>query len=144
MKKVKSAFAIATLLCVAHAAGAQEMAVRVGLVTMMQPLADTQGAISASTKRQWGGMLGRVVGRAVSERTGYTYEAVAMASSLGADVATAGDRTRAGAIPYMLVIRLADNSEVALQRTAAQLEGITLGARVKLIGSGEGAVLVAD
>lgn len=48
---------------------------RAGAVNMMQPVHANPNAISTSTKRQMGGMLGRVLGHAVTQKTGYSYEA---------------------------------------------------------------------
>lgn len=143
MKKHVLALMMGMALSTAFAARGQEIEVRSGVVTMMQPVPAAAKAISASTKRQVGGMLGRLIGRAVAEKTGYSYEAVSMATNLGEDLAVAGESVDTAAA-YTLLVQFTDKSEAGFQRTAEQLRSIRAGSRVKVLGSGDEAIVVAE
>jgi hypothetical protein len=145
MKMKQMAITASTMLLVlaASAATAQEMAVRAGVVTAMQAMQGKTSAVSSSTKRQLGGMLGRALGRAISDNTGYSYETVSAVGDLGADVASSGGAD-AGASSYMLMVKFNDASEAAFTRNAEQLNGIRTGSRVRVVGSGDNAMIVAE
>ncbi|GGJ98899.1 hypothetical protein [Luteimonas terricola] len=138
-----AAVAVALLASTAFAVGAGEHEVRSGVVTAMQPVAARADVVSASTKRQLGGMLGRALGQAVGGRSGQSYELTRVAANLGADIAS-GDGDGAPGGDYMLMVRFDDASESAFTRTGAQLARIRIGGRVKVVGSGDSAMLVAE
>jgi hypothetical protein len=145
MKMKQMAIAASTMLLVlaASAATAQEIAVRAGVVTAMQAVQGKTIAVSNPTKRQLGGMLGRALGRAIADSSGYSYETANAVANLGADVASAGG-AESGAASYMLMIKFNDATESAFTRDAAQLGGIRVGSRVKVVGSGDGAMIVTE
>lgn len=128
---------------VALSAQATELEVRAGVVTAMQPVAAGATAVSASTKRQLGGMLGRALGQAVGGRSGQSYELTRAAGNLGADLA-AGEGGAAVAGSYLLVVRFDDASESAFTRKGDQVGRIRAGSRVKVIGTGDSATLLPE
>lgn len=142
-KHLMAAASTALLALAAFAAPAQEIAVRTGVVTAMQAVQGKSSAVSNSTKRQLGGMLGRALGRAVGDSSGYAYETASATANLGADIASAGG-AEDGTAGYMLMIKFNDSTESAFTRNAAQLGGISVGSRVKVVGSGDGAMIVAE
>lgn len=143
MKHITIAASAALLSLATIAAQAQEMAVRAGVVTAMQAMQGKSATVSNSTKRQLGGMVGRALGRAISDNTGYSYEAVSAVGNLGADVASSGGAAGTAAT-YMLMIKFDDATESAFNRGADQLGGLRIGSRVKVVGSGDSAMIVAE
>lgn len=127
----------------AFAAEAQELEVRSGIVTAMQPTAADAAAVSATTRRQLGGMLGRALGQAVAGRSGQSYEVTRVAANLGADLASS-ETEDGNTGNYMLMVRFDDASEAAFARSGSQLARIRVGSRVKVVGSGDSAMLVAE
>lgn len=125
------------------AAAEGELAVRAGVVTAMQPVAAAADAVSASTKRQLGSMLGRALGQAVGGSSGQSYELTRVAGSLGADLA-AGDGGARASSSYLLVVSFDDASETAFTRSGDQLARLRVGSRVKVIGSGDSATLLPE
>ena len=139
---------VAVLLALAPGlASASELEVRSGVVTMVQPVAgDTARAepkLSRSTRRQLGGMLGRAAGQALGG--GHAYEIGRAAGSVGSDLADGeGNPQAGGGGGYLLLVRFDDESEAAFTRGAVQVGGLRAGSRVKVIGSGDGATLLAE
>lgn len=122
-------------------AGEQE--VRTGVVTGMRQLAAEAPALSRSTKRQLGGMLGRAVGEAVGGRGGQGYEARRAGGSIGSDLA-GGDAASRRSGEHVLLVRFDDDSEVAFTRSADEARQFRVGSRVKVIGAGDEAILLAE
>ena len=135
--------AAALLTSSAFAMAAGEHEVRTGVVTAMQPLPAKADVVTASTKRQLGGMLGRALGQAVGGNSAQSYELTRAASSLGADIAS-GEGGGAQGSDYMLMVRFDDASEAGFTRHSTQLARIRVGGRVKVVGSGDSAMLLAD
>lgn len=125
----------------APAAGEQE--VRAGIVTAVEPVATQAVAVSKSTRRQLGGMLGRAVGQAAGGRTGHSYEVTRAAGSLGSDLA-GGDGGAGARAARVLLIRFDDASESAFTRSADQVGRFRVGSRVKVIGTGDAAILLPE
>lgn len=134
---------LAAVVLATSAAAAGEHEVRAGVVTAMQPIKEQGEAISTSTRRQLGGMLGRALGQAVGGGSGQSYEITRAVGNLGADIA-AGDERAAPTGNYMLMVRFDDASESAFTRSGEQLGRIRAGSRVKVVGSGAGAMLMAE
>ncbi|MEN1929113.1 hypothetical protein WCE37_08980 [Luteimonas sp. MJ250] len=135
--------AAALLASAAFAVPAQELEVRKGVVTAMQPTDVQAPVVSTSTKRQLGGMLGRALGQAVGGRGGQAYELTLAAGSLGADIASS-DAGAAGRGNYLLTVRFDDASESAFTRRGEQLARIRVGSRVKVVGTGDSVTLLAE
>lgn len=136
-------FAVITtmLMMTSYAISAQEMAVRRGVVTALQPVAAQSSAVSASTKRQLGGMIGRALLRAVGDSR-YGYEAVNIGSSIASDIAASGEQQRSEG-SYVVMIRFTDGSETAITFKSEQLRGIQVGSQVKVVGTGSSAMITA-
>jgi hypothetical protein len=141
--RLVATMAASLLVSMAFAATGEELKVRGGVVTAMQAAPATPGAVSATTRRQLGGMLGRALGQAVGGRGTQSYEITRAVGNLGADIAAGeGDAGTAG--NYLLTVRFDDASESAFVRNGGQLARIRIGSRVKVIGSGEAATLLAE
>ncbi|MBJ6980312.1 MULTISPECIES: hypothetical protein [unclassified Luteimonas] len=124
-------------------AGSSELEVRAGVVTTIQPVAAAAGAVSASTKRQLGGMLGRALGQAVAGRSGQSYEVTRVAGNIGADLAT-GEGSGQVASRYLLLVRFDDATESAFTRSGDQVGRLRAGSRVKVVGAGDAATLLPE
>lgn len=138
--------AVMVAVCLASAASvavAGELEVRKGVVTAMQPIAEKPDAVSTSTKRQLGGMLGQALGQAVGGRSGRSYEVTRLATNLGADIASS-NTGGATAGSYVLIVRFDNAAESAFTRRGDQLARIRVGSRVKVVGSGDAAMLDAE
>lgn len=131
---------LATASLQAHAT---ELEVRSGVVTTMQRVASGGAAVSSSTKRQLGGMAGRMIGQAVGNRSGHAYEITRAAGSIGSDLA-AGDGDGRAAGNYLLVVRFDDASESAFTRSSDQVSNLRAGSRVKVVGTGDLATLLPE
>lgn len=138
-----SAWTCGLLLAMGMFPAAAEQAVRAGVVSAMQPVAAEATAVSASTKRQLGGMLGRALGEAVGGRGGQAYELTRVAGNLGADLAggTAG-APAAGRV--LLVVNFDDASTSAFTRGVGQLGRLRVGSRVRVVGAGDDAILLEE
>ncbi len=135
----------------AFAATAQEMSFRSGTITGISPM---QVPASASAPRSepsrtggaFGRVLGRVAGRAASRVTGeYSYEAYEVASGVArdvVDVAAAPAPGGAMVTAFMVMLRFDDGSESAIR--AASANGLRVGARARVFGSGDSAQIVAE
>lgn len=125
---------------------AQELAVRKGVVTAMTPLqqqASNSGA-GTVTKRRLGGMLSRAAGRALGN-TGYGSEAAYVVDGVVTDASNAeAQRVAAQAGSYMVIVRFSDGAESAFTRNGSDLRGVTVGSKVKVVGSGDSTILMAD
>ena len=136
---------LAVLLAPWASSLAGEQQVRSGVVTAVEPLAREAPAISRSTKRQLGGMLGRAVGQAVAGGSGHGYEARRAGGSIGSDLAGAGADGAAGASGgHVLLIRFDDASEVAFTRSADDARRFRVGSRVRVVGAGDEAILLPE
>lgn len=124
-------------------AESSELEVRAGVVTTIQPVAAAAGAVSASTRRQLGGMLGRALGQAVAGRSGQSYEVTRVAGNIGADLAT-GEGSGQVASRYMLLVRFDDATESAFTRSGDQVGRLRAGSRVKVVGAGDAATLLPE
>ena len=131
------------LASAASVAVADELEVRKGVVTAMQPVAAKPDAVSTSTRRQLGGALGQALGQAVGGRSGRSYEITRLATSLGADIAS-GNPGGAAAGSHVLMVRFDSAGESAFTRSGEQLGGIRVGSRVRVVGSGDAAMVVAE
>lgn len=138
-----SAWTCGLLLAMGMSPAAAEQAVRAGVVSAMQPVAVEATAVSASTKRQLGGMLGRALGEAVGGRGGQAYELTRVAGNLGADLAggTAG-APAAGRV--LLVVNFDDASTSAFTRGVGQVGRLRVGSRVRVVGAGDDAILLEE
>ena len=145
MAQVRRAARLSAVLLVASVFPASaEQAVRAGVVSAMQPVAAEAPAVSASTKRQLGGMLGRALGEAVGGRGGQAYEITRVAGNLGADLA-GGNGGGADAVgQVLLVVRFDDASTSAFTRSAGQVGRLRVGSRVRVVGTGDAAILLAE
>ena len=133
----------------AFAATAQEMSFRSGTITGISPM---QVPASASAPRSepsrtggaFGRVLGRVAGRAASRVTGeYSYEAYEVASGVARDVVdVAAAPGGAMVTAFMVMLRFDDGSESAIR--AASANGLRVGARARVFGSGDSAQIVAE
>ncbi|MDR6991214.1 hypothetical protein [Luteimonas sp. 3794] len=145
-----AALALAAVLSGSNVA-AQEMSFRSGLITGISPM---QVAVTAQqqsrpsqTTGAFGRALGRVAGRAASRVTGeYSYEAYEVASGAARDVVEgAAAAPAAGAqtvTAYMVMMRFDDGSESAIR--AATADGLRVGARARVFGSGQSAQIVME
>jgi len=131
------------LLLTVFAVSAQDMAVRHGVVTAMEAVQGKSAVVSTSTKRRLGGLIGRAIGQAVAGNSGFAYEAADMGERLVGDMASSSGDARTVA-SYMLMIRFTDGAEIATTRTGAQLRGVKVGSRVKVAGSGDSAMIIAE
>lgn len=142
-------FACVTALAVSNAS-AQEMSFRSGLITGISPIqvaaAQQQQAAPSRTSGAFGRALGRIAGRAAANVAGeYSYDAYQVASGAAQDVASAAATTPAGAqmvTAYMVMLKFDDGSESAIQ--AAHTNGLQVGARARVFGSGASAQIVAE
>lgn len=126
----------------------QEMSVRRGVVTAMDPVQtseSSQESAMSSNKRRLGGLLGRAVGRVVGTKNQYYYDAVSTSESLGEELAVAGDSRGAGhPVNTMVMIRFDNGDETGIVRSNDKLRGLRVGRRVKVIGSGSSAMIMAN
>lgn len=146
MKHLKSMGMLVVLATagVAGVAGAQELALRAGVVVAMQPVAAAAApAVGTATRRQLGGLLGQAVGQALGRDSAQSYQITRAAMTLGADVAGNGAGA-AAAGEYLVMIRFADASEAAFKREASALGSLRVGSRVKVAGTGTTALIVAE
>jgi len=130
---------------------AQEMAFRSGLITAISPIqvavaSQQQAAAPSRTSGALGRALGRIAGRAASNVAGeYAYDAYQVASGAAQDVVASGAATPAigqSATAYMVMLKFDDGSESAIQST--HTNGLQVGSRARVFGSGAGAQIVAE
>lgn len=138
------------MLTGAHVA-AQEMSFRSGLITGISPMqvaaSGQQQSKPSQTSGAFGRALGRMAGRAASRVTGeYSYEAYEVASGAARDVVdgaaaapAAGGQT---VTAYMVMIKFDDGSESAIR--AASADGLKVGARARVFGTGQGAQIAME
>ena len=143
-------FACVMALAVSNVS-AQEMSFRSGLITGISPIqvaaaAQQQQAAPSRTGGAFGRALGRIAGRAAANVAGeYSYDAYQVASGVAQDAASAAAAAPAGAqmvTAYMVMLKFDDGSESAIQ--AASANGLQVGARARVFGSGAGAQIVAE
>ncbi|VXB96040.1 conserved exported hypothetical protein [Luteimonas sp. 9C] len=152
--KMRSMWGALLLCAAALAAGhvaAQEMSFRSGLITGISPMQVPASAQPQTKPSQTGGAfgraLGRMAGRAASRVTGeYSYEAYEVASGATRDMvegATAAPAAGAQMVTaYMVMIRFDDGSESAIR--AASANGLQVGARARVFGTGQSAQIVME
>ncbi|MCD9006730.1 hypothetical protein LDO31_10880 [Luteimonas sp. XNQY3] len=146
---------IAVLACGTALAGpnvaAQEMSFRSGLITGISPMqvaaAAQQQAKPSQTSGALGRALGRMAGRAASRVTGeYAYEAYEVASGATRDVVEGAAAAPAAGVPtvtaYMVMLKFDDGSESAIR--AASADGLRVGARARVFGTGQSAQIVME
>lgn len=139
------------LLLASTGAFAQEMSFRSGVVTDIETLqvAQPRQQESSETQSAVGRALGRTVKRALwrtalNSSSDHAYDAYDVASGAvddTAEVATDG-RVAQAATAYMVMIRFDDGSQSAIQ--AAQVDGLQVGGRVRVFGSGESARIAPE
>src|SRR5690606_4934554 len=112
--------AAALLASAAFAVPAQELEVRKGVVTAMQPTDVQAPVISTSTMWQLGGLLSLAHVQVNCGRCGQVYELILDAGRLGADIASS-DAGAAGRGNYLLTVRFDDASESTFTRRGEQL-----------------------
>lgn len=122
---------------------ATELEVRSGVVTTMQRVGSGGATVSPSTKRQLGGVAGRMVGQALGSRSGHSNAITRAAGSVGSDLATGDGEGRVGG-SYLLVVRFDDASESAFTRSREQVGSLKAGSRVKVVGTGDLATLLPE
>lgn len=120
-------------------ASAEEHEVRTGVVAAMQALAPKPAVFSNRQKRDLGGMLGYAVGQATGGNGAYAFTLTQLATDM---VAGKGDNVKTA--DYMVVVRFDDASESMFTRSESQLARIHVGSRVRVVGSGDGATLLAE
>ena len=130
---------------------AQEMSFRSGLITAISPnqvavASQQQAAAPSRTSGAFGRALGRIAGRAASNVAGeYAYDAYQVASGVAQDaVAGAASTPAAGqaVTAYMVMLKFDDGSESAIQ--SAHTNGLQVGSRARVFGSGASAQIVAE
>jgi len=131
---------------------AQEMSFRSGLITGISPMqvaaaAAEQQAKPSQTTGALGRALGRMAGRAASRVTGeYSYEAYEVASGAARDVVEGAAAAPAAGVPtvtaYMVMLKFDDGSESAIR--AASADGLRVGARARVFGTGQSAQIVME
>ncbi len=143
--------ACGAVLAVANVA-AQEMSFRSGLITGISPMqvaaaAAPQQAKPSQAGGAFGRALGRMAGRAASRVTGeYSYEAYEVASGAAQDVVQGAAAAPAAGVPtvtaYMVMLKFDDGSESAIR--AASADGLRVGARARVFGTGQSAQIVME
>jgi len=131
---------------------AQEMSFRSGLITGISPMQVAAGAAQPQAKPSQttgalGRALGRMAGRAASRVTGeYSYEAYEVASGAARDVVEGVAAAPAAGVPtvtaYMVMLKFDDGSESAIR--AASADGLRVGARARVFGTGQSAQIVME
>lgn len=144
MHAKRGAGLVGLLLTAAAFPAAAEQAVRAGVVSAIQPVAVEAAAVSTSTRRQLGGMLGRALGEAAGVRGSQAYELTRVAGNLGADLAGGNGGGPPAGAKVLLVVDFDDASTSAFTRGAAQAGRFRVGSRVKVVGAGDDAVLLAE
>lgn len=151
MKLIWTAALACGLAAAAGGAVAQEMSFRSGTITGINPM--QLAATTTSQQRQpsrtsgaFGRALGRMAGRAASRVTGeYSYEAYEVASGAARDVVEGAAATTPGGqsvTAFMVLMRFDDGSESAIR--AASADGLRVGARARVFGSGASAQIVPE
>lgn len=150
MKKLLSVFlAVWFVASVVESAAAQEMSLRKGVVTGITPIqTEAKESGSRSKGSSTGGALsrafGRAVGRAVSRAAGeYVPEAYDVGHGVADDVSRSARNSGSGRMvtAFLVTVRFDDGSESAIQ--AARAEGLRVGARVNVVGSGSATQVLA-
>ncbi|MEN1941632.1 hypothetical protein WCE41_11995 [Luteimonas sp. MJ246] len=136
----------ALLASTALPAMAEELQVRSGVVTAIQPVevkAAKPPVLSRREKRELGGWLGYVVGQATGGNGADAYLLGRVATDLGAEIAT-GDAGSAKAGSYTFMVRFDDASESAFTKSREHLDHILVGSRVRVVGAGKSAALLPE
>ncbi|MCD7098982.1 hypothetical protein [Stenotrophomonas sp. MMGLT7] len=129
--------ALLALACPSPAlAQSGESEVRRGVVTAMTPVAK-KGGLSSGTMRRLGASLGRTLGTRLAGSEGYR-----TGNDLGADLGESMASTGGGR--HLLEVRLDGGGDIALETETASLTGVSVGARVRIIGSGRQALVRAE
>lgn len=152
MTRIWAAALACGMTLLAFGAAAQEMSFRSGTITGINPMqvaatATTQQREPSRTNGAFGRALGRMAGRAASRVTGeYSYEAYEVASGAAQDVVAGAAAAPAPGsqtvTAFMVMMRFDDGSESAIR--AARADGLRVGARARVFGSGESAQIVAE
>lgn len=152
MKLVLAAALVCGTALTTFAAAAQEMSFRSGTITGISSMqvaasATPQQSAPSRTGGAFGRALGRMAGRAASRVTGeYSYEAYEVASEAAQDVVSVAAAPAAAGgqmvTAFMVMLRFDDGSESAIR--AASANGLSVGARARVFGSGDGAQIVAE
>lgn len=140
-----------TVLTVSNVA-AQEMSFRSGLITGISPMQVAAAAAQQQAKPSqaggaFGRALGRMAGRAASRVTGeYSYEAYEVASGAAQDVVQGAVAAPAAGVQtvtaYMVMLKFDDGSESAIRAPSA--DGLRVGARARVFGTGQSAQIVME
>jgi hypothetical protein len=123
---------------------AQEMAVRHGVVVQMTPIQLANDSEAGKT----GESIGSQAGVTASEMAPRGLQGLGMTigSTLGRMFGRKAGSSLGGATGYLVIIRMNKGREIAVKRTAASLKsnGIVVGSRVEIIGSGDDMQLVGE
>lgn len=149
MKRLLPAIALfASLMAVSATSFAQEMSLRSGTVvgiTATQGESQPTPKQKSETGKRVGGALGRALGYAVNANSShyYGYEAANAGQAIGEAVGGGTNEsgsTRASA--YLIMIEFDDGGSAAVKRPSA--DGLSVGSRVRVVGSGNDAQVVAQ
>ena len=149
MKRLLPAIALfASLMAVSATSFAQEMSLRSGTVvgiTATQGESQQAPKQKSETGKRVGGALGRALGYAVNRNSGhyYGYEAANAGQAIGEAVGEGGaEGGNSGASAYLIMIEFDDGGSAAVKRASAN--GLSVGSRVRVVGSGSDAQVVAQ
>jgi len=117
---------------------AGEQDVRTGVVAAMQAMAPKPAVLDSRQKRDLGGMLGYALGQATGTNGAYASALARLATDVAAGK---GDGV---STEYAVIVRFDDASESMFTRNGNQLARIRVGSRVRVVGSGDGATLLAE
>jgi hypothetical protein len=140
--------AVLTVASFAPLTAVQAQSVRHGVVLGLQPI-DNRGDDESQTHkmgRHWGSTLGNLVGIKAAGATdnGYVAQAVgntapAVGEAVGGNIAGQGPSAH-----YMVKVQLDDGKVMALVQTGQAVQGLGVGSKVAVSGSGADARLSAE
>lgn len=150
MKRLLPAIALfASLMAVSATSFAQEMSLRSGTVigiTATQGESQQAPKQKSETGKRVGGALGRALGYAVNANSShyYGYEAANAGQAIGEAVGEGGAESgnSGAASAYLIMIEFDDGGSAAVKR--ASVNGLSVGSRVRVVGSGSDAQVVAQ
>jgi outer membrane lipoprotein SlyB len=148
MKRLLPALALfASLMAISATSFAQEMALRSGTVVgITATQGDSQPAKQKSeTGKRVGGALGRALGYAVNRNSGhyYGYEAANAGQAIGEAVGEGGSEGgNSGTSVYLILVEFDDGGSAAIKRSSSN--GLSVGSRVRVVGSGNDAQVIAQ
>jgi hypothetical protein len=122
--------------------------VRHGVILGLQPI-DNRGDDESQTHkmgRKFGGLLGNLVGiKAASESgNGYVSNAVAQAAPVAGEAVGGKVAGQGPSAHYMVKLRLDDGKVMALVQTGQEIQGLAVGSKVRVNGSGAGARVASE